>query len=303
MKIVLTGATGFIGQALTRRLLDLGHEIQVLVRHLPKAVQDGTRKTFVLWDGKNAGDWWQALEGAEAVINLAGENIGARLWTSQQKHRILSSRIEATRALVKAIENIPHKPKVFLSASAVGYYGHVPDGGVTEVDSQGSGFLADVCKLWEEEAMRAQPFGLRVVTTRFGLVLEKNGGMLQKMLTPFHYFFGGPLGSGRQWISWVHRKDLIEALVFLLGREDVSGPVNITAPAPERMKEFCQTIGLILNRPSWFRVPAVILKFMLGEMSEMILTGQRVLPEKLLHAGFHFFYPSLKKALEEIFVK
>jgi len=303
MKILLTGAAGFIGGTLTRRLLERGHEPLILTRGVSQVLHDPSGKVFIPWDGQNVGEWWKFINSAEAVINLAGENIAARPWTDAQKKKILSSRIDATNAIVEAIQKIPKKPRLLINASAIGYYGDVPEGDVAEDHPHGKGFLAELCAVWEAAALQAGKFGPRVVIARFGLVLEKEGGMLGRMVPPFRYFMGGPLGSGKQWLSWVHREDLIGALIFLLEKENASGPFNLTAPEPLRMTEFCRALGRTLKRPSGLRVPSGILKIMLGEMSQALITGQRALPKRLLDLGFQFKYPLLEQALADIFKK
>jgi uncharacterized protein (TIGR01777 family) len=303
MKTVLSGATGFIGKAITEKILSLGGEAIVLSRGAPAVIRDPGGRTVVPWDGRTPGEWIRFLEGADAVINLAGESIAAKPWTPGQKQKILSSRVDATAAIVQAISGVSKKPRVLLNASAVGYYGDVPEGDVTESSPRGGGFLADVCEQWEETAMRAEKYGARVIIARFGIVLEKDGGMLGRILAPFRYFLGGPLGSGRQWLSWVHREDLIEAVLFLAGQSGFSGPFNLTAPDPRTMADFCEAVGKALSRPSLVKVPAFAIRWMLGEMSEMLLTGQRALPERLLRSGFRFKYPSLGGAFAKILQK
>ena len=206
-----------------------------------------------------------------------------------------------TGAIVSAIGQARKKPSVLVSASAVGYYGHVEYGDVAETHSKGNDFLAAVCERWEQEARRAEAYGVRVITPRFGVVLEKEGGALKRLLLPFKLFLGGPLGSGKQWFPWVHRDDVIEIISFVLQNPKVSGPVNVTAPEPVTMKEFCTALGKALHRPSWAPVPAFVLRTILGEMSLVVLTGQRAIPKKLLEAGYTFKYPQLTGALSAIF--
>ncbi|HXV27988.1 MAG TPA: TIGR01777 family oxidoreductase [bacterium] len=301
MKIILTGGTGFIGKALLDRLLELEHRVVLLTRNpmqgkfLLKGYGEAQQ-----WDGETEGPWTNHFESADAVINLAGESIVAKRWTTQQKARIISSRIKATKAIANAIAKAGKKPAVFVNASAMGYYGNVENGDVTESDPHGTGFLAETCEQWESQAREAEKSGVRVVLTRIGIVLEKNGGALQRMLLPFRFFMGGHLGSGKQWFSWVHREDIVEAIIFLLNQPTVSGPVNLVSPNPVTMKEFCKTLGKVMGRPSWAPVPAFMLRLLLGEMSEMLLTGQRVIPKKLQDAGYRFKYPNLEDALRAI---
>ena len=304
MQIVLTGGTGFIGKTLTRRLAQAGHRVILLTRR-PEAVRQSSEDSvqIVSWDGKTLGPWVPSLNGADAVVNLAGEPIAAKRWTPAQKARILSSRMDATGALVAAIAQAKKRPSVLVNASAVGYYGSVESGDVTESHPRGRGFLADTCERWEQEARKAEALGVRVVLLRFGIVLEKDGGALAKMLPPFKFFAGGPLGSGRQWLPWIHREDLIGAVLFVLERARLSGPVNVTAPEPVTMKQFCAALGKSLHRPSWAPVPAFLLRTALGEMSEMLLTGQRVIPQKLETSGYRFRYPRIEEALYSVLQK
>jgi uncharacterized protein (TIGR01777 family) len=297
MKIVVAGGTGFIGAPLVRELANERHRVSVLTRN-PASVGNHPLVESEHWDGKTVGPWIHRLDGADAVINLAGELIGGKRWTSQQKERILSSRVDATRALVEGIRRATRKPKVLVSASAVGYYGNVEEGEVTEESPAGDDFLATVCRQWEEEASAAE--GIRVVSPRTGIVLGRDGGALPKLLLPFRLFAGGPLGSGRQWFPWIHRTDLIRILIYALSNEQLRGPVNATAPESIRMKEFCTALGAAMHRPSWAPVPSFILRIALGEMSAIVLTGQNAVPQKLLASGFTFTYTRAAEALRSI---
>ncbi len=300
MRIVLAGATGFIGKRLCEVLSERHNELFVLTRSVAQVVKDAAGRTLVPWDGRSIGGWWEFVEGSDAIINLAGESIASGKWTPDRKHKILSSRIDATCAIVQAIKNVSRRPKILINASATGYYGHVPDDDVTETSPRGKGFLAEVCECWEESALRAAGTGVRVVLARFGVVLEKNGGMLGRMIPAFRSFLGGPLGNGEQWIPWIHRDDLIEALIFLLWEDSLSGPVNVTAPVPQKMDIFCNVLGKIMKRPNFLRVPPLALRILLGEMAEIVLTGQKALPRKLTRSGFGFKCFSLEQALLQI---
>lgn len=298
MRVVIAGGTGFIGNALLEQFVKGKHQVVLLSRnadglkHLEKDTVNAEQ-----WDAKTVGPWTKRLDGADAVVNLTGEPIAAKRWTLSQKERILKSRVDATKAIVSAIGKVGKKPSVLVNASAVGYYGNVEKGDVTESHPKGSDFLAGVCEKWEQEAHAAEKHGVRVVVLRIGIVLEKNGGALKKMLPPFQMFAGGHLGSGIQWFPWVHRDDVAGAVLFAIKNEKAAGPVNVTAPEPVTMKEFCKTLGKIIRRPSWAPVPAFALKILLGEMSDMLLTGQRAIPKKLQEAGYTFKYPKLEKAL------
>lgn len=301
MKIILAGATGFIGKALREKFLRAEHDLVVLTRR--SMAGERGRETFGVWEGRGHGDWVAHLDGADAVINLTGENIAAKRWTQEQKQRILSSRVDATRAIVNAIGLAKQKPALLINASAVGYYGDVPDQELTEFSAKGTGFLADTCGHWETEACKAESFGVRVILARLGPVLGEKGGMLSRMLPPFWFFMGAPLGTGRQWIPWIHRDDVTEAFLFMLEHGNLSGPVNVTAPAPVTMTGFCKGLAKALHRPLWFPVPSFILKGLMGEMSAIVLSSQKALPQKLLEAGYRFGYPGLEESLQVILKK
>lgn len=300
MKIILTGGTGFIGKPLTDQLIQKGHSVIILTRN-PSSVREikGSLETRY-WDGRMNGPWAAAFEGADAVINLAGEPIAAKRWTPKQKEKIISSRVEAAHAVVHAIRSCEHKPAVLINASAVGYYGNVDEGDVTENHAKGQGFLAQTCDLWEQAASQAEGTDVRVVYIRIGVVLELGGGALEKMIPPFKMFAGGPLGSGKQWFPWIHRDDMIGIILYTLENSSVHGPVNAAAPDCVRMKRFCAALGKAMHRPSWAPVPAFALRFMLGEMAEMLLGGQKVIPEKITKAGYSFKYPDVDFALKAI---
>ena len=301
MKIVIAGGTGFIGKTLVSRLKSQGHEIILLSRGDQPSADSAVR--FCQWDARTLGAWADELEVADAVINLAGAAIAEKLWTKKQKEIILDSRIHATQAIIRAIEKSTRKPKVLINASAVGYYGNAPEGDITEKSPKGRGFLADVCDRWEKEARGAEKYGVRTVLLRTGMVLGREGGVLSRMIPPFQFFAGGPLESGRQWVSWIHREDVVGILLFALENNAVSGPVNATAPNPLVMRDFCRALGKVLNRPSWFQVPGFVLKLMFGEMSEMLLGGQKVIPQKLLGHHYSFRFPDLPAALIDILSK
>ena len=303
MKIVIAGGTGFVGKALIRRLLKDGHRVVALVRRpgVFKNLPDGNL-IQAEWDGKQQGGWSSHLMDAEVVINLAGEGIADRRWDIERKRVIKASRLESTKALVNAISRSRSRPKTLVNVSAVGYYGPSPQGEVREDSPKGKGFLADVCADWEFEARKAGELGVRVVLPRLGIVLEKEGGALKKILTPFRFFMGGWLGSGRQPFPWVHREDVIGSILFMLENGAVSGPVNVVAPETLTMKQFCQALGRVLKSPCWAPVPSLALKMMLGEMSEMILAGQKAVPQKLLDSGYRFQHSRAEETLQAIFV-
>lgn len=296
MRLVITGATGFIGSALCGRLLQEGHSLTLLSRSSSAGTAASNQRWFK-WNPPSAGEWEDALDSVDGVINLAGEPIAAKRWTQRQKGRILSSRIESTRALVAAIEKAREKPKFLINGSAVGYYGPHGEESITEGTAPGNDFLARVCLEWEEEAKKAEEDGLRVVRLRTGIVLGRGGGALAKMVPPFRFFVGGPLGSGRQWMSWIHLEDEVGLILALLANTALRGAVNATAPNPVTMRDFCRVLGQVMHRPSWAPVPAFALRLMLGEMADMLLSGQRVLPAAAQRLGYTFRYPNLVDAL------
>jgi uncharacterized protein (TIGR01777 family) len=300
MKIVVAGGTGFLGKSLVSRLLQQGHTVIVLTRSSRKASFWSGNLRAEQWDAVTVGSWVGVVDGADAIINLTGELIAGKRWTRRQKDRILKSRVDSTRVLVSAIEQVQHRPSVLINISAVGFYGDVSQGDVTEEAPKGNGFLAGVCSQWESEALAAQKLGVRVVTPRLGVVLGVEGGALTKLMAPFKFFAGGYLGSGKQWFPWIHIKDVVNALLFLLNHPSMVGPVNLAAPQPLTMKEFTNILGKIMHRPAWTAVPSFVLRLALGEMAEMLLTGQRVVPRKLLDAEFVFEYATARTALTAI---
>jgi uncharacterized protein (TIGR01777 family) len=308
MNILITGGTGFIGRPLCRELVSSGHNVLITTR------RKSTSKDILTWKPP-ALIPSEIISNIDAIVNLAGESIASGRWTKRRKELILSSRINTTRALVQSIEKIPpppfgkggwgdfHRPKILISASAIGYYGPHEDEYVTEDMSSGTDFLADVCKAWEAEALRAEELGVRVVLVRIGAVIESDGGALTRILIPFKFFLGGPIGTGKQWFSWIHRDDAVGIIKYSLENESISGPVNLTAPEPVTNREFSSALGKALRRPSWFAVPGFVVKLTLGELGSVLLTGQRVLPEKALKAGYQFKYPEVNGALRAIFGK
>ena len=299
MKIAITGASGFIGSLLADRLRNQGHQLLLFSRKPPPETNPMSRE-WVTWNSGVAGAWEQSLDGTDGIFNLAGEPIAAKRWTDTQKERIRLSRVESTKALVKAIAKAKDRPKFLINASAVGYYGPRGDETITEDTRPGNDYLSRVCVAWEEEAGKAEPYGMRVVLVRTGIVLDKGKGALAKMVPPFKFFAGGPLGSGNQWMPWIHIEDQIGLLLFLMKNENARGPFNGTAPNPVTMAEFGKTLGDVVNRPSWATVPAGLLTLLLGEMAEMLLHGQRAVPQAALKLGYEFKYPSLMPALESL---
>jgi len=251
------------------------------------------------WDGKTIGRWAGCLDGADAVLNLAGESIGGRRWTPAQKDRILRSRVDATIAVCEGIRQAGRKPATLVSASAVGIYGPVDQGDVPEDHPRGNTFLADVVDRWETAAREAEKSGVRVVLVRIGVVLGR-GGALKRMMVPFRMFVGGPVGSGNQWFPWIHIDDLVNVLTMALKDAGLSGPINAVAPHTVTMREFSRELGRALHRPSWISLPGFVLRAALGEMAGMLLTGQKVIPSVLGKRGFDFKYPRLPEALADL---
>ena len=301
MKIIVAGGTGFLGRPLVEALAADRHEVVVLTRNGAATPPGGARAVHWLPNG-DAGPWAAELNGAGAIVNLAGESIAARRWSAEHKRRILDSRVNATHSLVGAIGTAAAPPSVFVSGSAVGYYGPLGDEIATETTPAGSDFLARVCAQWEAEANRASSPQTRVVCIRTGLVLEKDGGALPQMLPPFKLGAGGPVGSGRQYWPWIHRADWIGLVRWTLQTAAASGPINATAPNPVTNKEFARALGRALHRPAFIPAPAFALRLMLGEMADaLLLSGQRAVPAKAQRLGFTFGYTDVETALRSIF--
>ena len=299
MKIVITGATGFIGSTLTDQLWNQFHSL-VLLSRKPPAEAGVTKKQWFAWEPPMGGQWEPEIDGADGIINLAGEPIAGKRWSQEQKDKLRSSRIDSTRALVNAIAKAKIKPKFLLNGSAVGYYGPHGDETLTEASPPGTDFLSRLCVDWEAEALKAEAHGVRVATIRTGIVLGKGQGALAKMVPPFKMFVGGPLGSGKQWMPWIHIEDEVGLLVFLMENEKARGAFNATASNPVTMEEFAKALGDALKRPSWVSVPASALALVAGEMADMLLTGQRALPEAASKLGYLFKYATIRGALESL---
>ena len=301
MKTVIAGGTGFLGSALARQLTSEGHEVVILARQRSSA-QPPPRTTYAPWtpDGTSGG-WRNALQNADVIVNLSGESIAARRWSPAQKTRIKQSRLDATRSLTAAIQELATPPRAFVSASAVGYYGNRGDETLTEASSPGNDFLAEVCKAWETAAMEVRDL-TRVAIIRTGLPLDRRGGALPKMLLPFSMFAGGPMGSGRQYMPWIHLQDWVRLVTFAIQHEGARGPLNATGPNPATNAEFAKALGHALKRPSFMPAPAFALRLALGEMADaLLLSGQRVLPVRAADLGFAFRFADLDDALADIF--
>jgi uncharacterized protein (TIGR01777 family) len=299
-KVVVAGGTGFIGSSLTKRLLSEGYHVVVFTRSPRRESSDPARLRFVTWDPLGERSWAEDLEGAIAVVNLAGESIGAGRWSARRKRLIVDSRLAATSAIVTALGNLQMKPSVLINGSAVGYYGDSGDQEITEDSGKGTGFLADTVDRWEAEARKVQRLNIRLVLIRTGVVLGKGGMALERMVLPFRLFIGGPLGSGRQWFPWIHIDDLTAGILFLLHSETSDGVFNAVGPQQVTMRQFSRSLGQTIRRPSWAPVPAFALRLVLGEMSEMVLGGQKAAPVRLIRAGFQFRHPTVDSALSAI---
>lgn len=300
MRIAIAGGTGFVGRALTNKLLELGHEIFVLTRD-DQNRDNRNNMTYVQWltDGSDPA---RRLQHIDVIINLAGESINSGHWTNNRKNRIQKSRLEATDKMISTIKQLEGKPRVLINASAIGYYGtSLTDTFTEKTNEVGKDFLATTVGLWEERASQATELGIRTVLCRFGIILDKKEGALPRMVLPYKWYAGGTVGSGEQWMSWIHLDDVVDAILFIIENEAISGPVNFTSPYPIRMEELGKAIGKALNRPHWMPAPAFALKIALGEMSLLVLEGQRVLPEKLQKFGYSFQYKQIHEALNRIY--
>lgn len=309
MKIIIAGGSGFLGSALAEAYAEEGHDVRVLTR----SVRDGESRhdpgtgtpgiTHVGWrpDG-SAGPWSPVVDDADAVINLAGASIGDVRWSPARKALLRESRVSSTRSVVAAIRAAATPPRVLVSSSAVGYYGQAGAEPKTEDAPAGDDFLARLAEEWEAEAVRAEGAGTRVVLLRTGVVLEQSGGALARMVTPFRWFVGGPIGNGRQYVSWIHRQDVIEMIRWIVETPGVSGPVNATAPHPVTNREFSRALGRALHRPSLLPAPGFALKLLFGELAgPLLIHGQRVVPAKAQAHGYHFRYPEIDIAMRGIF--
>jgi uncharacterized protein (TIGR01777 family) len=297
MKFFMTGGTGFVGSYLSEQLAQRGHSITILTRSSRPRSGSHSAIAFVQGDPNEPGSWMQTIPDHDVVINLAGASIFVR-WTEENKKIIRNSRVYTTRHLVEALAAAPERQtKLLLSTSAIGYFGDRGDEEMTDDSPSGDDFLAKLAQEWEVEALKSQDIGVRVAITRFGIVLGRGGGILEKLVPLFKSFVGGPVGSGKQWFSWIDQTDQLRAFLFVLEHPTLAGAINFTSPQPVRNAELAKALGKVLNRPSWMPTPAFIIKMVMGEFAEVVLGGQKVLPKKLLEAGFTFEYPSIEASL------
>jgi uncharacterized protein (TIGR01777 family) len=300
MRVIITGGTGLIGRPLSAALVADGHEVIVLSRNPAHTKSMPPGVTLESWDGKTAAGWGHLVEDAEAIINLAGESLADGRWSEERKQRILASRVDAGNAVIEAIVQADKKPAVLVQSSAVGYYGPRGDEMITEESSPGADFLARVCFDWEASSAPASVMGVRRPIIRTGIVLSNEGGAFPKLVLPFRFFAGGPLGSGKQWYPWIHIEDEVRAILFLLQHEQADGPFNLAAPNPLTNKELAAVIGKVMGRPALMPAPGFALQTLLGEMSTVVLDGQRAVPARLQALGFDFKYPTAEEALKAL---
>lgn len=300
MKIVIAGGSGFIGKNLTALLVQEGHEVVIL-----------TRKGKISTNGVSYVEWLnegsipeKGLENTDAFINLAGVSINDGRWTLKHQKQIYTSRMTVTEELLRIIEALPKKPSIFINASAIGIYPVSLDAIYTEESTDiANDFLGWTVFDWENKAKQVEKYGIRTAFMRFGVILGSDGGALPLMTLPYKLFVGGTVGSGEQWVSWVHVFDVVRAISFVLKQDHLDGPINVTSPSPLRMREFGKTIGSVLNRPHWLPVPSFAMKLILGQKSKLVLEGQKVLPKVLMEEGFEYLFPQLDLALEDILKK
>lgn len=326
-RVIVTGATGQIGRQLCEELIANGYEVVVFSRD-PESARRAvpSANDYVAWTASESGPWASAIDGAYAVINLAGANVFAKRWSKEYKQQIRDSRVIGTRGLVNAMAAATNKPSVFINGTAIGYYGFRDDTKLDESAHPGDDFLARVCVEWEQEAQRAEEYGIRTVNLRTGIILNRGkGGLpimlkgasasrpgfvldteqgaLPLMMLPFHFFVGGPIAPGSQWFPWVHIDDEVGLIVFALRNDEVRGPLNASSPEPQTNREFTKTLGRVLGRPSWLPVPGFALKILLGDVADMLTKGQRVIPAKAQQLGYQFQYPTSEQALRDILGK
>ncbi|MFW5942136.1 MAG: TIGR01777 family oxidoreductase [Chloroflexota bacterium] len=305
MRVILTGGSGLIGRALTDLLIGDGHEVIILSRSPGRLTDLPQGVRAVGWDSRSADGWGHLADGATAIVNLAAENLAGdgffpSRWTPERKRRIRQSRLDAGRAVVQAVEQVENKPEVLVQASAIGYYGTHKDKVISEEHPAGDDFLARLCVEWEESTAAVEEMGVRRAIARTGLVLSAEDGSLPRVLLPYKLFVGGPFGDGQQWWSWIHLQDEARAIRFLIDTEAARGPFNLTTPNPLTNDQFGRTLARVLGRPHYFPVPGFLMRALFGEVSMVVLEGQRVIPQRLQEMGFEFSYKQLQPALQDV---
>ena len=303
MRVFITGGTGFLGQALTNKLLAEGHSVTILTRSRKLRQEYSPALSYVVGDPVQPGEWQEELAKHEVVINLAGASIFRR-WNKESKEILRSSRIETTRNIISGLAMRKGQATTLLNGSAVGYYGfRNDDQEINEAGGNGNDFLAELTRDWEAAALEAEQYDVRVIPCRIGVIIGPDGGALQKMLTAFQFGLGGPLGHGNQWFSWIYLDDLVNAFSFLIQHSEITGPVNCTSPTPVTNREMSKTLARLLHRPMFPAAPAFLVRLVLGEFGSVLLEGQRVIPEKLVANGFSFDCPSIDSAFNNVLAK
>jgi hypothetical protein len=303
-RIVITGATGLIGKHLCKELSDRGDILTIFSRDPDKAKSIiPYANEYVKWNYRNPEEWKEHINSKDIVIHFAGANLFGKRWTDSYKEKIIESREISTQNIVKAIGEADEKPEVFICASAIGYYGNKGEELLTEESPPGDDFLSKVCLKWENEAAGVEKYNVRRISVRTGVVLTTEAGALKEFLTPFKLFVGGPLGTGNQWFSWIHLTDIIRVYLFLIDNANINGAVNTSSPNPVKMKEFANTLGKVLNRPSFFKVPGIALQIAVGEVAETVTASLRVVPQKLEQHNFNFRFRKIEEALRDLLEK
>lgn len=308
MKIIIPGGSGMVGSLAAASFARDGHTVIILSRS-PEAAKQGLTQSGVGniqvrgWDAATAQGWGELVDGDTAIVNLVGENLAGGRWTAAQKKRILESRVKAGQAIVQAVEQAAQKPAVVLQVSGVGYYGPSEGELITEASPPGNDFPAEVCQAWEAASAPVEALGVRRVVMRTGVVLSTRGGALPRMLLPFQFMIGGPLGDGRQWLSWIHELDQVASFKYFIDNPASKGVYNVTSPNPVTNRDFSKAIGQAMGRPSWIPAPAFAIRLLFGEMATVVLDGQRVIPERLNQEGFKFQYPEPLAALRQVLGK
>jgi len=300
MRIIITGGTGLIGRALSANLAADGHQV-ILLSRSPDRVTGLTKGVQAEgWDARTAEGWGHLADGADAIVNLVGESLAAGRWTEERKRRIRDSRVNGGQAVVQAVETATNKPGVIIQSSGIGYYGPRGDEVITEQDSAGNDFLSQICIDWEASTAHVEEMGIRRPIIRSAVVFSADAFAFKRMVLPFKLFAGGPIGSGRQWLPWIHIADEVAAIRFLIEHPDASGPFNLSAPNPVTNAQFSRILGKVMGRPAFMRVPAFAMRLLFGEMATVLLDGQRAVPQRLLDLGFTFRFPEIENALRDL---